>query len=327
MKLQARDKEIIASIYKFGVLSTRQIGALFFKGVAHTTVMKRLRLLEEGRFISRGVTLKNGTNTWRLDVGGRRLLGLEDSFKFSNRNTIEHDVLLNDLRLAFEAMNLGLEWTSECVMKAGAFRHDYKKARNKIIPDGLMAEMMNGKALVIAVELELTQKSHLRYRETFTEYADKNRIDIIWYFIKDKGLVHALKAGWQKQSFRNDRQHIFVSHLNDFFKNKRDSKVFFLKDSRFVSFGELAFDVWKSEGNKATQGVSNKADQNLNAEIADNPSPSQINSEKTEPGNRPLIASDPTPPTKGGLGSEAVAGEEGSGTDKDVTERGYEKCG
>ncbi len=326
MKLQARDKKIIAGIYKFGVLSTRQIGNLFFKSVAHTTVMKRLRRLEEMKFISRGVTLKNGTNTWRLDVRGRRLLGLEESFKFSNRNTIEHDVLLNDLRMTFEVVGLGLEWTPECVMKAGAFRHDYKKARNKVIPDGLMAEMMNGKALVIAVELELTQKSQSRYRETFTEYANKNLIDIIWYFIKDKGLVHALQTGWQKQTFRNDRQHIFVSYIDDFFKNKKNSKVFFLRDSRFVSLSDLAFDVWKTGGNKATQGVSNQTDQNLNTEIADNPSPSQINSEKQKTSDRPLIASDPTPPTNtGGLGSEAVAGEEGTG--KDVMERGYEKCG
>lgn len=62
MIIQERDLKLFGQLIRFGALSTRQIRELDFKDVAHTTLMRRLRALEKGHHIRRGVTLSFMTN-------------------------------------------------------------------------------------------------------------------------------------------------------------------------------------------------------------------------------------------------------------------------
>src|SRR5271154_3274859 len=106
MIIQERDQEILRNLSKYAVLSTHQIANLLFNGVTHTTMMRRLRGLEKAKYIHRGVPLDDGTNTWILGLEGRRLMNQMPTSVFMNRNTIEHDVLLTDVRMLLESLNL-----------------------------------------------------------------------------------------------------------------------------------------------------------------------------------------------------------------------------
>ena len=58
MKIQTRDKEILSTVFKYGILSTEQIGEIHFKNLHHTTLMRRLKILEKERLILNGFTTK-----------------------------------------------------------------------------------------------------------------------------------------------------------------------------------------------------------------------------------------------------------------------------
>ncbi len=73
MILQPRDHALLSKLAKYSVLSTRQIAKIAFDNIAHTTMMRRLRALEEEKYIHRGVPLDTGVNTWILGQEGRKL--------------------------------------------------------------------------------------------------------------------------------------------------------------------------------------------------------------------------------------------------------------
>ena len=101
MRLQKRDCELLKMICDFGLLSTKQIGNLFFKEVAITTVLKRLRILEREDFIKRVTGLGSFELLWGINNKGARLIEKEN-FKTSwNKQLLEHDYKISCLRLSF----------------------------------------------------------------------------------------------------------------------------------------------------------------------------------------------------------------------------------
>ncbi len=48
LTITMRDIELLKKLSSYGMLSTKQIGAVVFNSIASTTVLRRLRLLEAG---------------------------------------------------------------------------------------------------------------------------------------------------------------------------------------------------------------------------------------------------------------------------------------
>lgn len=141
VRLQPRDVRLFEALAKYGVLSTRQIQKLIFPDIQFTTMMRRLRLLEEDHFIKRGITLTDQNLTWRLAWRGEQQAGVEIPGSFSNRNTIDHDVLINDIRMKLESFNLAKRWRPDFELKSSAFKTErYKSAKERLVPDGIMYE-------------------------------------------------------------------------------------------------------------------------------------------------------------------------------------------
>ena len=106
VKLQPRDIKLLKALGRYGVLSTKQIQKLVFSEIRFTTMMRRLRLLEKFHFLKRGVILTDQSLTWTLVFRGEQYLGVEIPGSFSNRNTIDHDILINYIRIKLEEFNL-----------------------------------------------------------------------------------------------------------------------------------------------------------------------------------------------------------------------------
>ena len=75
MLLTKRDLEIFAIISRCAILTTSQLSKTVFKGIAKTTVLRRLRKLEKAKFIERIEGLANYEKAWALTAKGAEAIG------------------------------------------------------------------------------------------------------------------------------------------------------------------------------------------------------------------------------------------------------------
>ena len=79
MLIMNRDKELCRRLHSFGLLTTRQIAATLFPGIALTTILRRLRKLEEASYIRRIEGLHNNEKGWALTHEGANLVSVQNS--------------------------------------------------------------------------------------------------------------------------------------------------------------------------------------------------------------------------------------------------------
>ncbi len=108
--LTKRDRRLLTALDDFGVLSTRQIQCLFFQAVDTRTLLRRLRILEGRKLIQRTSGLKKGLHAWSLTSTGIAIAGPGGVSCLINKNTLEHDILFNDIRINLEGAGVGTHW-------------------------------------------------------------------------------------------------------------------------------------------------------------------------------------------------------------------------
>lgn len=220
MKLQERDLNLMQNLSRFGVMSTRQIAETLFASVAMTTVLKRLRILEDSKFIFSCGHLSDGSKVWSLAKEGGRTINANEIFYYKNQNTIQHDVCLTGARLALETIGLGTDWTSEAELKQNqGYYH-----RGGIVPDGIFTSDVFNQAQVVAFELELSPKSHLRYKKIFQEYRRLDAIGVIWYVLRDKSIAKPIIKQWQSR-INKTTQTLLFAQLDDLLTNRENTRI------------------------------------------------------------------------------------------------------
>ena len=325
LNLQPRDHAIMDNLKKYGVLSTKQIRHWYFAGVAKTTVLRRIRLLEDGNYIKRAVTLSNGTNTWTLGFKGRKIMSAPPAVHFSNRNSIHHDVLLNDLRRKLELFGLAKDVTPEFELKSEVFRnHRYRNAKDQLIPNALMFEPMKKNPWVISLELELTIKSEARYKRIFLQYGMKDSITRIWYFCQSVNEINRLLVFAQRH-YTTLQKRMWFSVVEDFL-SLDDPKLWSGHLCKWLPLSEVNFDNFKMPAHPPDLGVSTATAGKTPQDIEGNLLPSQANQEKIKDKIRPLIAPDHSPPTMVESGQELWP-EEKMKLNNNVMERDLKECG
>jgi DNA-binding Lrp family transcriptional regulator len=231
MKFTERDKKLLRTLSDFGLLSTKQIQRLVFPKIRKTTMLRRLRLLEKRNLIRRIKGLNDGNLCWCLTTVGASSLGIEYPLRHINKNSLEHDITLNEVRLSLKTVSLGENWTSEHVLRAKTWK--YKKSNSleqNIIPDGIFTSKARTGYHAIAVELELSRKSKSRYRKILQSYHKKQHIGLLWYLVSNKNLGKLLEQEWNKIDKTNSGFYWSEVHqvLNDPWNiqihNKKDSR-------------------------------------------------------------------------------------------------------
>lgn len=197
--LTDRDAKVLDTLGAFGLLSTRQIAELFFPGTRKTTVCRRLRTLEERGIIRRVRGLPDGSVVWTLSRNAAHRRGLDGPSRNFNRNTLEHDVVLSDVRMALTRLGLGGHWIPEHELRRKAWKEHYQKGtRPEVIPDALLTVRASGEYRVIAVEVELKMKSRERYKKIFQSYGNKSSIWMIWYLVPTARMGKRIEALYNK---------------------------------------------------------------------------------------------------------------------------------
>ena len=85
MNITNRDIEIFKLIANYGMLSSKQINSICFNSIATTTVLRRLRMLEDKRYIQRLLGLESQDVLWILLPGEIRLSALKKASQGSSK--------------------------------------------------------------------------------------------------------------------------------------------------------------------------------------------------------------------------------------------------
>ena len=134
-----RDEALIKRIAELGMLSTNQIGELFFEGVTNTTVLRRLRILEASQLLRRVVGLDTKECLWIVTASGAQMAKVEIVKTKWSKHMIEHDHKLIALRLLLESVGVARAWMPEHETRSHMFKkYGLREIKNKIIPDGFI---------------------------------------------------------------------------------------------------------------------------------------------------------------------------------------------
>jgi hypothetical protein len=221
-----RDSALIKKIAEIGMLSTKQIGEFFFKGVDIRTVLRRLRKLEAANLLRRMIGLDTKECLWMVTASGAESSSVEIFKTKWSKNMVEHDYKLISLRLLLEGAGIAHSWIPEHEIRSQVFRkYGMKETKNKLIPDGLIGVLVNKKMESVAIELELTLKDKRRYRNIFNQYQDKKNLHAVWYIVPSNSILKSLKENWKKNYSSYSGIRAYFSLLSDLMKNPLEAKV------------------------------------------------------------------------------------------------------
>lgn len=248
ISLTSRDLNLFRKLSTHGMLSTKQIGQLFFSEVAITTVLRRLRFLEANFYVRRILGLESQELLWLLTAKGAEESSVSLPKRHWSKNMLEHDFKLLSLRLGMERTGIAKSWMPEHVIRSKIFeKYGLRDAKNKLVPDGFMALELNGIQQSIAIEVELTFKSRRRYQESFKRYSEKKGINGVWYLGKDKGILNQVRKTWYST---NREIPLYCSFIDEVLHNPLEARIFNRNGH------DLIKNVWGRSVLLSAQGVS-----------------------------------------------------------------------
>ena len=168
MQLTMRDKALLYLLCRHNLLSTKQIQAEVFPRLDLSTVMRRLRKLQQGGFIVRLGMLGCRTWVWACSQLSNELFTGFPSSQRTNLHTLHHDVALSDLRLMMEGITRVDAWydirhVRNCVMPEPFYleynsrNYNFAKGDAALVPDAMFFGFKNDQPFTCALELELSQ--------------------------------------------------------------------------------------------------------------------------------------------------------------------------
>lgn len=222
-----RDIRLLESLDRYALMTTAQIRMAHFHSTDLHTVLRRLRALEKRHLIQRHHGLKNGKLSWTAAKKGLALVGIGTPI-LVNRNTIEHDVQLTEVRLLLDRLKIGRKWRGSHELRLIASSNVKPEDRNAdVIPDALFATMRDREARLIALEVELTAKSRKRYRRILDLYSYKKAINHIWYIVRPSKLGASLLLEGAKLQRTMPSDWLAWTLIDDLLENGLKAKVFF----------------------------------------------------------------------------------------------------
>jgi hypothetical protein len=180
--LTKRDLALFECVHGYGTLSTGQIRKLHFANVNRKTALRRLGILHRRKWIEPVSHWERGEFVWRLTPKTAKLLGSDFVVNAVNRNMLGHDLIVNDVRIAFERWGVGKSWKSGHFLKhVHAKKWPNSPEGKDNIPDWLCAMKSRSGFRTVALEVELHLKSRTRRVEVLRSYHENDNIKSVWY--------------------------------------------------------------------------------------------------------------------------------------------------
>jgi DNA-binding HxlR family transcriptional regulator len=215
--LTERDRTLLTTLQDFGLMTTSQIERKVFGGIRRTTVLRRLRKLEWRGLIARTSGLEKGASAWWITAKGGSIVGNLQGYGHVNRHTLEHDVLISEVRVILESIGASQAWTSGHLLKR---QMDPRESETRILPDGIILMPMRDGSKAIALELEMTAKAKGRYVHVLEEYAEKKSVSAVWYIVSHAALAKGVMKAAASQTYSGRKSEwVFWTPLQEILKD------------------------------------------------------------------------------------------------------------
>lgn len=227
MILTQRDCELLMALKKYELLSTKMIEGIIFKGTKKTTMLRRLRILEKEKLISRFQNTTSQIHLWSITDLGANKIGVEAYKNSWNKNTLEHDLKLIELRLKLEKLNFVQNWTTEQEIKSLIYKNNSREeAKKKLIPDGLFITNKETQNKSVAIELELTLKDKKRIKEVIKNYLAKKDLNFVWYISNHKNILKSMFLEWKELAKNHQSVKLIGSLYDEVITNPIQATIF-----------------------------------------------------------------------------------------------------
>jgi hypothetical protein len=237
-----------------------------------TTVLRRLRILEESGHLLRIDLSSRGALAWAVTEKAARLISELPPKKTFRPDLIDHDLKLVELRLALEFTGVARSWIPEHEIRHKVFRHHgVRYAGSLLVPDGIMGvETPSGDSKAVAIEVELNFKNSKRYERVFLDYKSRKTLAAVFYVVSDPAIGKAALKTWQSAHVYDIQVEFYWTELGQLLSNPTSCELYSVSGSTQV--GQL----WKSKSEVelgaqgAAHGVSSLEVENRTDLIAGN---------------------------------------------------------
>ncbi len=230
MVLTARDRELLMQLNSYELLSTVMIESLIFKGIRKTTTLRRLRILEKEKLIKRTQNTTSQIYLWSITDQGAQAIGYESNKNSWNKNTLDHDLKLIEVRMKLENIGLVKSWTTEQKIKSIVYKNNSRlEAKKKLIPDGVFITSLENQNKSVAIELELTLKDKKRIKEVIKNYLAKNDLSFVWYISPQKNILKSIFTEWKTMARESSGVRLIASLYEEVILNPLESHIYTLE--------------------------------------------------------------------------------------------------
>ncbi len=278
MVLTNRDLKLFKLISMTAILSTEQIQNRVFKNIAKVTVLRRLRKLERGKYISKVLGLPSFEAAWHLTLKGAEVIGAENVKRNFHPLNLVHDTKLSGVRFILEDQGVSRSWIPEHEIRSKmARKHGLRRMISQSVPDGIMSIKNKGAMESVAIELELHYKNKDRYKQIFNSYSQKRNIFAVWYLVLTKPHGRHLEKIWKDVTGYYEGPLLLWSEVSEVEKNGARARLYF-RDKTY-----LVEDVFIPE----TLEVAQEAGSDLSREMKKN---IEVKSDLTERKEKEILA-------------------------------------
>lgn len=236
MQITNRDLELLRQLSKYGMLSTGQIAKMTFQQITLTTVLRRLRLLEEHKLIQRVATLPTHEVLWSLTDRGAEAADVSVPKRNWSKNMLDHDYKLLSLRLLFEGNGIVRSWTPEHEIRSMAFRkYGLRGMKDRVIPDALIGVSVKGKMESVALELELTLKNVSKLKKVIRHYQESEGLYAVWYIVPRKSMTDQIHKVWNDCRILAKSTRIFYSYLDEVMNSPAAANLISVEPKRKIA--------------------------------------------------------------------------------------------
>lgn len=220
MRLTSRDEFLLRLLQTYGCLLTKQIASKVFPGVRLTTVLRRLRCLNDAGYIQKILGLESSERLLALTKKSADKFHFESAKTSFPRAILEHDSLLTTVRIQLEDQGVAHSWIPEHeIRQSVARKHGLRETKRRVIPDGIMGIEISGLKESVAIELELSPKNQNRYREILRDYSHKESLFAVWYLVQSKTIQRQIEHAAKSLYLGVKSPKIFFSLVDDVLTN------------------------------------------------------------------------------------------------------------
>jgi hypothetical protein len=234
-RITKRDEALFAAIARYNFFTTKQIQENIFPNIKLTTVLRRLRKFEEVKYLRRIGFLESGMRVWSNSLLATQVFGGMPTASRVNLHTLQHDVILTDIRILLERIGKVSAWYDTRAIQGhhleAPFNRDFvrdespfHRREEQLIPDGLFLASSKGRSKPFSLELEYTHKSWQRYEKILRLYDKKICIQNPWFIAKTSAIAGRY-LGLAKAK-RGTSNRIFVTLLEDLLQHKSKAVVY-----------------------------------------------------------------------------------------------------